>query len=82
MIVDKSEAIQPISLKWVFIYKYNADGFLIKHKTRLIERNDMQKMNNQNVYAATLTFKMFRILIVLMTTFNLKTRQLNAVNAF
>ena len=82
VIVDKNEVIQLIFLKWVFTYKYNADGFLIKHKTRLIVRNDMQKMNNQNVYVATLTFKMFRTLIVLMTTFSLKTRQLNAINVF
>ena len=82
MIVDKSEVIQLIFLKWVFIYKYDADGFLIKHKARLIVRGDMQKMDNQDVYAATLTFKMFRTLVALMTAFSLETRQLNAVNAF
>ena len=66
----------------MFIYKYDADGFLIKHKARLVVKDDMQKMNNQDVYAATLAFKVFRTLIALMTAFSLKTRQLNAVNAF
>ena len=82
VIVDKSEAIQPIPLKWVFIYKYDADGFLIKHKARLIVRGDMQKMDNQDVYAATLAFKVFRTLVALMAAFSLKTRQLDAINAF
>jgi hypothetical protein len=36
----------------------------------------------QNVYAATLASKMFRILMILVAAFNLKTRQLNAINAF
>lgn len=39
-------------------------------------------MNNQNVYAAILTFKMFRILIIFMIAFNFETKQLNVVNAF
>jgi hypothetical protein len=36
----------------------------------------------QNVYATTLASKMFKILRILVTAFDLKTRQLNAINAF
>jgi hypothetical protein len=36
----------------------------------------------QDVYAVTLISKGFRILMTLVTAFNLKTRQLNAINAF
>jgi hypothetical protein len=36
----------------------------------------------QNVYAITLTSKVFRILMTLIAAFNLKTRQLNAINVF
>jgi hypothetical protein len=40
-------------------------------------------MNNaQNVYAATLASKVFRMLMIMMTVYRLKTRQLDAVNAF
>lgn len=66
----------------MFTYKCDADDYLIKHKARLIVRNDLQKLNDQDVYAATLTFKMFRTLVALMAAFKLETRQLNAVNAF
>ena len=39
-------------------------------------------MNNQDVYAAILTFKVFRTLVALMAAFKFETKQLNAVNAF
>jgi hypothetical protein len=46
-------------------------------------RDDLQKVNNaQNVYAATLTSKIFRMMMTLIADFYLKIRQLNAVNVF
>ncbi len=46
-------------------------------------REDLQMIDNaQNVYAATLTSKVFRMLMIMMIVYRLKTRQLNAVNAF
>jgi hypothetical protein len=38
--------------------------------------------NAQNVYAVTLASKIFRMLMIMMTVYRLKTRQLDAVNAF
>ena len=81
-IVNKASNQHAIPLKWVFTYKSDANGYLIKHKTRLVVRDDLQKMNNQNVYAATLTFKVFRTLVALMAAFKFETKQLDAVNAF
>ncbi len=45
-------------------------------------RNDLQMIDSQNVYAITLISKVFRILMILIAAFNLKTRQLNAINVF
>jgi hypothetical protein len=46
-------------------------------------REDLQMIDNaQNVYAATLTSKIFRMLMIMMIVYRLKTRQLDAVNAF
>jgi hypothetical protein len=45
-------------------------------------RDDLQAYDPQNVYAATLVAKVFRMLMTLMTAYHLKTRQLNAINAF
>ncbi len=45
-------------------------------------RSDLQAYNSQDVYAATLAAKVFRMFMTLMTAYHLKTRQLNAINAF
>ncbi len=83
-IVDRfrDENQQIISLKWVFTYKTDSNDYLIKHKARIVIRNDLQMIDSQKVYAITLISKVFRVLMTLIAAFNLKTRQLNAINAF
>ncbi len=71
-----------ISLKWIFIYKNDSNDYLTKYKARIVMRNDLQNADSQDVYAATLTSKVFRMLMTLMIAFHLKTRQLDVVNAF
>jgi hypothetical protein len=78
----KNEDHQIISLKWIFTYKTDSNDYLIKYKARIVIRDDLQMIDLQNVYAITLISKVFRILMTLITVFNLKTRQLNAINAF
>jgi hypothetical protein len=83
--VDRFEAqrVKIISLKWVFIYKIDSNDFLLKFKARIVMRKNLQMINNaQNVYAATLASKIFRMLMTMMIVYRLKTRQLDAVNAF
>jgi hypothetical protein len=83
MIVDKRDDYKLISLKWVFIYKFDSNDFLFKYKACIVIRDDLQKVNNaQNVYAATLASKIFRIIMTLIADFHLKIRQLDAVNIF
>jgi hypothetical protein len=82
-IVDKKDDYKLISLKWIFIYKSDFDDFLFKYKTRIVIRDDLQKINNaQNVYAATFASKIFRIMMTFVADFHLKIKQLNAVNVF
>lgn len=69
-------------LKWVFTYKFNKNGYFNKYKARLVMKKDFRKMNTQDVYAATLAFKVFQSLMAFVAAFDLKTQQLNAVNAF
>jgi hypothetical protein len=71
-IVDKRDDYKLISLKWIFIYKSDSNDFLIKYKARIVIRDDLQKVNNaQNVYAATLASKIFRMM-TLIADFHLK----------
>jgi hypothetical protein len=71
-----------ISLKWVFTYKINSDDYLTKYKARIVIRDDLQAYDPQDVYATTLAVKIFRVLMILVTAYDLKTRQLDAINAF
>jgi hypothetical protein len=82
-IVDKRDNYKLISLKWIFIYKFDSNDFFFKYKTRIVIRDDLQKINNvQNVYAATFASKIFRMMMTLIVNFHFKIKQLNVVNVF
>jgi len=71
-----------IPVMWVFTYKFDTDGYLIKFKARLVVRGDLQPTSRQDTYAATLAARVFRCLIAIAAQFDLDTHQLDAVNAF
>ena len=74
--------VQVIPVTWVFTYKFDIDGFLVKYKARLCVRGDLQLSTKHDNYAATLATRMFRALIAIMAAFDLEAWQLDAVNAF
>ena len=84
IIIDKSDSqvINFVSLKWIFTYKINENDYFSKYKTRLIIRNDFQEFDIQNVYAVTLTIKIFKFLMTLTIAFDFRIHQLNTVNVF
>jgi hypothetical protein len=82
-IVDKRDDYKLISLKWIFTSKSDSNDFLSKYKARIVIRDDLQKVDNaQNVYAATLASKIFRMMMTFVVDFHLKIKQLNVVNVF
>ena len=74
--------VRPIPMKWVFSYKFDEGGYLVKYKARICVRGDKQDPSDEETYAATLTFHILRFLMALVTAFGLETYQLDAVNAF
>lgn len=66
---------------WVFTYKFNEDGYLLKYKARLVVRGDLQAQYG-DTYAATLAARLFRALMALACAFNLKAMQYDVPNAF
>jgi Reverse transcriptase (RNA-dependent DNA polymerase) len=70
-----------VPLTWVFKYKFDSDGYLIKFKARLCVRGDLQS-TEQDTYAATLAARTFRALIAMAAAFDLELWQYDAVNAF
>jgi hypothetical protein len=72
---------KPLPLMWVFTYKFDPDGFLIKHKARLCARGDLQETTDET-YAATLAAQTFRFMMAIAAYFDLEVWQYDAVNAF
>ncbi|KAF7174442.1 hypothetical protein CNMCM5623_007239 [Aspergillus felis] len=73
---------QIIPLRWVFKYKFDQEGYLIKAKARICVRGDLQKMTRDDTTAATLAARTFRTLMAIAAVFDLDIRQIDAVNAF
>ena len=72
---------KPIPTMWVYKYKFDEQGWLIKFKARLVARGDLQH-TDMDTYAATLAARLFRFLMAITAAFDLETRQYDAVNAF
>jgi hypothetical protein len=49
---------QVILLMWIFKYKFNEHGYLVKFKAQLVARGDLQAAP-QETYAATLAARTF-----------------------
>lgn len=85
-IVDRSDVPfgeKIIPLAWVFTYKIDPDGYLIKHKARIVARGDLQdNVNAHSVYAYTLAIAHFRILMALIACCDLEAHGLDVKNAF
>ena len=79
--VPKEEIFNVIPLLWVFKYKLDTNGYLIKHKARLCVRGDLQK-TAEDTTAATLAIKVFRALMAITAVFDLEAKQYDVINAF
>jgi hypothetical protein len=81
-LVDYPENKQVLPLKWVFTYKTDDAGYLIRHKARICVRGDLQHHVNDEIYAATGAYRSFRILMALVCAFDLECHQIDFKNAF
>ena len=61
----------PLLLMWVLTYKFDKDGYLNKHKVRLVARGDLQ-VDEDDTYVATLAVQIFRVVMAIIVAFNLK----------
>ena len=71
-----------IPTRWVFTYKFDEEGYLLKYKARLVVRGDLQPKQDEETYAATLAARVFRFLMAVAAHFNLEAKQFDAINAF
>jgi hypothetical protein len=66
-----------LPLMWVYMYKFDEDGYLYKFKAGLVVRGDLQRD-----YGDALAANIFRCLIALGAAFNLELYQYDVLNAF
>ena len=64
--------IQILDCMWVYVYKFDKHGRLLKCKARLVVRGDQQARTKQNTYASTLAGRSFRTLMAIATRFDLE----------
>jgi hypothetical protein len=69
-----------LPLLWVFKYKFDSGGYLIKYKARICVRGDLQT-TAADTCAATLAIRIFRALMSIAAYFNMEVRQYDAVDA-
>lgn len=81
-LVDCPEGKQILPVKWVFTYKLDDAGYLIRHKARICVRGDLQHHSGEDIYAATGAYRSFRILMALVCAFGLICHQVDFKNAF
>jgi hypothetical protein len=81
-LVDHPEGKQVLPLKWVFTYKVDDAGYLVRHKARICVRGDLQHHVSDDIYAATGAYRSFRILMALVCAFGLLCHQIDFKNAF
>jgi len=80
--VPKTVSTKTLPLKWVFTYKFDTNGYLVKFKARICVRGDLQESTYKDTYAATLAARTFRALMAVTAAFDLEAWQFDAVNAF
>ena len=83
-VVDKPRDVskQVLPLRWVFAYKFDQDGYLVKLKARICVRGDLETISAEEKRAATLAARTARMIFALVAAFNLDLRQRDAVGAF
>ena len=80
--MPNDRSIQVLPLRWVFDYKFDQDGHLLKHKARICVRGDLERVTTEEKRAATLAARTARMLFALVAAFDLDLIQLDAVAAF
>ncbi|KAJ6094488.1 hypothetical protein N7467_002001 [Penicillium canescens] len=78
----KDRGKQVLPLLWVFSYKLDQDGFLVKFKARICVRGDLETITSEEKRAATLAARTARMIFALVAAFDLNLRQRDAVTAF
>ncbi|GKE92139.1 ribonuclease H-like domain, reverse transcriptase, RNA-dependent DNA polymerase [Tanacetum coccineum] len=83
-LVPLPKGVVPIGLKWLFKIKRNADGSIIKYKTRLVAKGYVQQpeIDYDEVFALVARLETIRLLIALAAKKGWKIHHLDVKTAF
>jgi hypothetical protein len=75
---------KPLTAKWVFTWKANAEGQIVKAKARLVARGFQQKegQDYSELFAPTVSQVTFKVLMAHAASHNLLVHQLDVKTAF
>ena len=83
-VVDTPPGIKPIGSKWVFKKKYDAFGFLLKYKVRLVAKGFLQRfgLDYGEVFSPVSKTSTLRLILSHAAANNLPLKQIDVATAF
>jgi hypothetical protein len=78
----EAQGHQILGCQWVFMYKTDKHGRLLRCKARLVALGNQQRDCDLPTRATTLAMTSLRVLLAMVAKFDLETLQMDAVNAF
>jgi len=83
-IVELPPRAKALPIKWVFIYKFNENNVLFRWKVRLVLYGNKQRLgiNYGNTFTGVICPSIFKLLIALVTAYNLEREHLDVITAF
>jgi hypothetical protein len=79
---SQAKGQQVLNCMWVFTYKTDKHGYLVKCKARLVVCGNQQAKGDLPTRATTLASMSFRALMAISAEYDLELEQMDAVNAF
>ena len=82
--MDNYQGKNVIGCKWVYAYKYDENGLVIRYKARLVAKGFLQKegIDFNETFAPVLRYKSRRVILAIETLYNLELVQMDVVTAF
>lgn len=81
-VINRRPAQRPLPTKWVYAYKWAADGSILSFKARLVVCGNQQEEDVWDTYSATARAPTIKILLALVTAADLECHQMDVVTAF
>ena len=82
-IIELLPRAKTLSIKWVFIYKFNKNNVLFRQKAQLVLYSNKQCLGVDycGIFTSVIQLSIFKLLMALVAIYNLKCKHLNIIIA-